>query len=53
MEMPRAETIMPSVAMKGGILVLAMSWPLMRPAIRPTPIPSPIGTIAGRSVSDG
>ncbi|MNT88195.1 hypothetical protein D3C72_2287160 [compost metagenome] len=53
LEMPRADTIMPSVAMKGGIFVLAISWPLMKPASRPTPMPTPIGTMAGRSVSDG
>ena len=53
LETPRAETIMPSVAMKGGILVLAMSWPLMKPASRPTPMPSATGTMTGRSVRDG
>ena len=36
---PRADTIMPSVAMKGGISVLAMMTPLSSPATNPTASP--------------
>ena len=50
---PRADTIMPSVAMKGGILVLAISEPLIVPAIRPTPRPARIAQIGDMSVKEG
>ena len=50
---PRAATIMPSVAMKGGMPVKAIKLPLMSPAIRPTSNPAATGTSTGMSVSDG
>ncbi|MOA21493.1 hypothetical protein D3C78_1419870 [compost metagenome] len=53
LERPRAVTIMPSVAMKGGILVRAMSCPLMKPARVPANMPTASGMKKGRSVSPG
>ena len=42
---PRADTIMPSVAMNGGILVNAISQPLMKPMMRPQTRPAATGKI--------
>ncbi len=44
---------MPSVAMKGGMPVIAMILPLMAPASNPTPSPTTIGIHTGKSVRDG
>ena len=51
--MPRAVTIMPSVAMKGGMPVVAIRLPLTVPAAAPTIRPAATGTSTGRPVSDG
>ena len=50
---PRAVTMTPSVAMKAGIPVRAMSVPFTRPAAAPTASPATTGTITGRSMSEG
>ena len=50
---PRALTITPSVAMKGGIEVRAMRVPFTSPASAPTASPAATGTTTGRSVSEG
>ena len=44
---------MPSVAIKGGMPVMAMMLPLMAPASSPTPSPATTGIQTGKSVSDG
>ncbi len=44
---------MPSVAIKGGMPVLVISTPLIKPHSVPTPMPATIGTAAGRSTSAG
>ena len=44
---PRATVIMPSVAMKGGILNLEMSEPLMRPVSAPMPSATTMGMRTG------
>ncbi|MNL86862.1 hypothetical protein D3C87_2157620 [compost metagenome] len=53
MERPRAVTIMPRVAMKGGIFVRAISCPLMKPAKAPARMPTASGMKKGRSVRPG
>ena len=50
---PRADTIIPSVAMKGGILVSAISEPLINPAISPHTRPAATGKIGLRPVRLG
>jgi hypothetical protein len=50
---PRTLSIMPSVAMNGGIFAYAMSTPLITPKINPQPRPIATGTITGRSVRPG
>src|SRR3569623_2373137 len=49
---PRAVTMTPSVAMKGGIDVHAINVPFTRPATAPTASPAATGTRTDRSVSD-
>src|SRR3954454_2682521 len=48
---PRADTIMPSVAMKGGILVLAMIVPLIEPSPSPSKRPATIVQIGLESTN--
>ena len=50
---PRADTIMPSVAMNGGIFVKAISQPLMKPTSRPQTRPAATGKIGLRPVRLG
>src|SRR3989442_852262 len=50
---PRAATMVPRVAMKGGMPVKAISEPLISPTIRPTHMPASTGQTTGRSVSWG
>src|SRR5690242_14700336 len=49
---PRAVTMTPSVAMKGGIDVHAISVPFTRPATAPTASPATTGTTTDESVRD-
>ena len=50
---PRAATIVPSVAINGGMAVNAISEPFSMPINKPTVMPARIGHITGRSVSAG